>query len=695
MEQYHHHRDQQQPTDHDDGQEDQADVVAAEAMRPDAQHEPRDAGGGVLDIIAQVDEQLKRIREAQQTQDAELTSLSERFRQLEESEHAIQRDRESLEADRAALEQQREEVEQLQIEVGRERESWEREQREREHRLSQQHESLCQRENELVRRQEELNSELENLRRREQQLQQQRDQVDREREELQQRVDEAEGRLAEAETRMEALSNELAVAQQQRDESNEQIAEQQRQLDLAGEKLREFAEALSQQNTQIDQAASVMLTVRQQERTIAELRAQLAETSTENEGADDRVDELTALLHERDEQIGSLQDTIERLRAELDELSEQHQRETADEAAKSEHAAALQALRDRVAELERELEEAKRQGAASGQDERAADELRAKARRIAQVATHVRRRHARLKRMRALLRERAANAGNGSTVDRAANAQAIHEQHETIMQQLQEAEQQREQVKHMRASLAAAERKMIRKWARPRAVTVMLGLLVLLIANVAAAWGLANHFVPAERTASITVEPRTTNGRDLEQADLERWQQWHEAVVYEDGFLKSLAQRLRERRLDEFGSAATLKTFFNEHLTVDAGPRGEVTYTLAGRDPAALTGVLDVLASTLVIESDRRMSARGDRAWAVAKNEREVGGRLRYAALNEWLLDDHRLFWTLPFLAGTLFVTVIILRLIYLRLIRAKQLFDEATSIVEDGEGGGAISSAV
>lgn len=654
-----------------------------------------EAGDGVLELIAQVDEQLKRIRHAQQTQDEGLNSLADRFHRLEESECTIKEEREALEAERSALAKQREDVERMQVEIGREREAMNNEQRECENRISEQHASLQQREEELTRRQDELNAELDRLREREQQLQEQGESLDREREELHRRVEEAESRLAEAETRMNELSQQLASVEAERDTSRERLAEQRRQLEMAGEKLREFADALNEQNTQLDHAASAMALVKQQERKIEELQQQLAEgTPDKHASSADGANELERELQEKNQQIESLNATIEQLRGELSGLAEQKAANPEASSVDDGRETEMQSLRERIKELERELTTAKEEAAAAHAaaearaNQPSADELHAKAKRVAQVATHVRRRRRRLKYVRELLRERAAGlprqANHAGEDDPSANREAIHQQHEALMQQMQEIEQQREQVKETRAALAATERNMIRQWAKPRAVTVMLGVMALLAANIAAAWALTNHFVPAERTASITIEPRTSTGQTLEPEAVERWQQWHAEIVTDDAFMRTLAQRLGERRLDDFGDPAALKETFRDRLTIDRSPDGAITYTLAGQDAAKLTGALDVLASTIVIESDRQMRSRGDRAWAVARNERKEGGSLRYSLMNAWTLADDRHLWMLPFLGGTLLMTALAMWLIYTRLIRAKQLFEESVSVVQD-----------
>jgi hypothetical protein len=649
---------------------------------------PTDSNGDVLDLIAQVDEQLKRIRDAQQAQDEGLTTLAERFHQLEESEKKLQQESESLRTDREAIARQREEIERLQGELARTRESWENEQRERESQINSQREDVQRREGEVSRRTEELKTQADQLRQREEQLQNHREALDQERDELQRRVERAENNLAETENRMNEIAQRLAATEQERDSLCEQLATQKRQLDLAGEKLREFAAALKEQNAQVSQGASAMVLVKKQEQTIAELQQKLTESRTHDEQSAQQSDQLAEQIRERDQKIQSLTDTIESLRSELAELNTTRSN---DESLTEEHEAQVQSLNDRISELELKLTEAKEALQKARQRERqralelpdsqqqAADALRKKAKRIAQVATHVRRRRRRLQRVRAILREQSGNAHS-----RAAGSSATHEQYETIKQQMQEIEHQRRQLRDMHATLAATEQRMIRKWARPRAISLLFGLLALLLVNVAAAWALANYFAPAERSASITIEPRTAAGRALEPDEARRWQQWHATIVQDESFVRAIAQRLRERRLDAYGDPNQLEAVFRNNLTVDTGPGGQVTYTLAGHNRAEITGVLDVLASTLMIESERSMGSRGDRTSTVVLNERRQGKSMHYAMMNAWTLNDNRVMWMLPILVATILLTVTALRLIYTRLIQAKQLFDEATSVIED-----------
>jgi DNA repair exonuclease SbcCD ATPase subunit len=668
-------------------------------------NDPLAESAGVLSLIAKVDEQLNRIRSAQHAQDEELNILTERLRELEQTEqfvkqqretitrereqfdqqretltherenidqqrHEIERDRQTLQAEREQLDEQRqalesenervmrqrEEFEQAQIELGREREHWDREQHSRESKLNESREEIAAREQELAQRQKELDGELDRLRQLEQNIQQQRDAMDREREELTRRIEDAERRHAESEHRINELTGQLQQSHHDRDQLDEKLSESRQQLDAASAKLEELASVLGEQNLHLNRAASAMAVVKQQERRIAELEEQLAqagkvrdaasESAAANEMLARQVQEHAAAVEQRDQQIESLTATIEQLRLELKTAVEQPAKTTAE---------------------------------ANGPkiDE---DELRAKAKRIAQVATHIRRRHARLKRMRELLRSRGTST-NTSAPDPAKDA-ATHEKHQKLMQQAQSLERLFAKLRHRQTALAEAEKRMVRRWARPHAITVLIGIMVLLAANVAVSFGLANYLAPAERSASITIEPRTSSGNALAPDVLHNWQQWHAAIVQDESFIRTLAQRLRERRLDGFTDATSVQVAFRNDLTVDLGPRGDVTYTLAGRDTAMITAVLDVLAQSIVVESERRMSMRGDGAWAVARNERKDGQSLRYAAINDWTLDDPRLMWMLPLLGGSLLATVLLVWLIYTRLIRAKRIFDDLTSEV-------------
>lgn len=420
--------------------------------------------------------------------------------------------------------------------------------------------------------------------------------------------------------------------------------------------------------------------------------AQLAEEQLRRQ-LEERVDAEAAgvgqeaALAEHAAKIAALTAEIERLHSQAavdlkERLEEQAQTHAAElQKAHGEDASQIKSLRQRIKELESELCEARSAAEAAApasatagaavSEEQVSQKLREKAERITAVAEHLRRRKARLAKLRMLLAHRTMQ------IEHSPHARARTEE---VLQ----LENERMRLSEVKQSLIVAERSMIRKWARHRSAVAVAGLFVIALICAGASWLVANHVSPARISASVTMEARNHQRDPLGPEQAAAWRDWHVQVLNDPGFHHTVAKRLAERRIEHLTTASALAQRLNGNLTVDDAQDGALTLTLAGSDRDETTAVLDVLAATLAMESNRQSDQRGDNSPAVISSERREGGRIRYAALNPVPIRDVRLYVAAPMFAVLLVATLALILLMYRRLSKAQSVFEQdATLLVE------------
>ncbi len=247
----------------------------------------------------------------------------------------------------------------------------------------------------------------------------------------------------------------------------------------------------------------------------------------------------------------------------------------------------------------------------------------------------------------------AAEAPAASTTTRRtskATAAAAHKDVELRTKHVSQMNEQRQRLATMHAQLKAAEKKMKRRWARPRAAVVV-GWMVGGTAMLAgASWMIASHYSPAVISASVDLVAKTPARRSLSAEDSANWQKWHAGMINDPRFHLTLAKRMAERRLDKYDDPEAFSRWLSDDLTVDASHHGRITLTLAGTSKHEVTQFLDILAITLASVSNRQVGNRSDGASAELQGERKVRGRLRFSTLNPVAILDHR-----RYVAGAIF----------------------------------------
>ena len=700
----------------------------------------RAAGEEVFDILSDVQLQIERLRGLHRGHDEKLAALTARSREIEtagqevaQQQAAVQQQQDTLAkrehqlatarrqnaATEAELERQQAQFVEQQAVGETDRAELERGTRDLEQReaaLSQQQAELfperfdelsdrCQSLQDQVSAGESKITELgRELDRRAQQVDA-KDQQCREAEEqsqsLQQQVAELQSTVAETNERAESLNREAeskaAALTEQMEELEATAQERSASLDeyrdkfqTAQERIRDLAGTLEEQQPRLEEGAEAVATVQQQRQQIGELTNQLAQYKVASDPdqlrqKDERIEELVEALRQARGQSAGEQShaeaearihelttendqlRIEAERAAIETQEALRQLEQHDHAGSADDGEDIVALHQRIEQLERTLAEARAVDLHPSRSrfDHPADGAGNEVQRLGVEAQHLQRRRVRLARLRRALRARTRPdpiTGPETEVD-------------SFDQQDQERHAQ--QLTELREMLAASEREMIRRWARPWAVVTLGWVAVLAVIVAGASWFLADHFAPATVSSSVTFEAKNRSGAPLSIEEAESWRSWHTDLLVDTGFTNTLAKRLADRRLDRYGDPNALRQRFLADLTIDALPEGIMTVSLAGTDPQEITALLDALATTFVTESSRRMSKRGDGPHAVVKGGTKEGDRLRYATLNPIPIHDERLQYA-GYVFGAAFpACLLLIWVIYRRLARAKSVFDD------------------
>lgn len=431
----------------------------------------------------------------------------------------------------------------------------------------------------------------------------------------------------------------------------------------AQKQLKQLTEAREQDRTSSAQHSHVLEAVR------AEHESELESLRSEHEQS---MDELRS---ERDARVQSMKEEIDRLTASLEEVSEAGGDQASDEQ--------LEFLQQRVAELEAKLAEARTAGD-SADIEQFKREMKSKVKRINAAAQHLSRRRKRLQRARQLLEQRRRQMKSQPQRSPAvpdAQVKANKEEHARRMRAI---EQQRRELEEVRSFLANSERELMRRWARPKAVASVGWLVFLVIVAGVGSWFAADVFFPAPVTATVSFTPQSENPREFDAQDAANWQKWHAEYILSREFQEALARRCRDRNLEPYGDVNVLSARLSNDLNLDLSEPRTLTASLDGYDAGDTQLLLDMLASTLSLESSRHMGKRADDAKAVPVGERKEGGRLRYSTLNPPPPIKDRLMFAGPIFAGTMIVLLTVMVIVYTRLARSKRVFEEDLQLFRD-----------
>jgi hypothetical protein len=298
-----------------------------------------------------------------------------------------------------------------------------------------------------------------------------------------------------------------------------------------------------------------------------------------------------------------------------------------------------------------------------GDESEYAADLREKAERITAVADHLRRRKARLARVRELRRQKRTTP---SSLER------------MTTEQVAKMERERRTLEEARRAVELKERKLVRRWARSKAVTVLGAFMIMLLVSAGASWLIADWMFPAQVSAATILEAKGPDHKPVAADKADAWRNWQTELLKNHAFHQTLAKKMAERRLDAYSDPAVLSQHLKSNLTVDLDRDGVMVLTLAGFDSDEITSFLDLMTGTIVSESNRTYTKKSDPIRTVATGERREGGRTRYATVNPVPIKDDRMHYALPIFGAMLVVCIVMIVVGYTQLLKAKRVFEDA-----------------
>lgn len=403
--------------------------------------------------------------------------------------------------------------------------------------------------------------------------------------------------------------------------------------------------------------ASESAKLNEQSATIEKLTAEVHRLETE-------LSERVSDVNNADETNAAYMEELQALRSRVMELesvpsestdSAELQQQLRDMEAKAAQSAQLQ---ERINELEHALKKAQSKSDKGGSG--SSKNIDEKVQRIRAAAEHLQRRRARLQRLRHLIELH-------KPADGSPKSESTAEQIELAQQSIAEA----------RSALAMSEREMMKKWARSRSMVGVAFATIMIAVLAAGAWFSADHFFPPKAVASVTLEARTKTSGTLTGDDGAQWSQWHAEMLNDRTFRSTLAKRMVERQLPQYGTESAIDSVMKNNVTVDAVQPGEITITMADHDAHEALQLLDTMASTLSTVSAREAGKRTDGARTVVRGETGAGGATQFASLTGVKLDDERPIYAAIIFGSTLVVVLVFSFGVYSRLVRSKRIFEE------------------
>lgn len=476
-----------------------------------------------------------------------------------------------------------------------------------------------------------------------------------------------EGRVAELEIALsesrkgpspnDSLAREIEAKQDELESCLQQIRDLEgRETERANvaQQLREQEEALAARDARITELESEIREVKMaREAAVAQLRAELATAQNEIPGS--VKEELEIARHdvaEREEAITRLSNHIRTLQSAASETRAAAQQ--ADESYRTQ----IQSLRE---ETERRVEEARREGEEAGRASvppvpiGPTEEQILRRQRLQNYRQALSRRRNKLQMQRAKVKDAATKVRN---LD--GTRQTLVDFHQT---------------------LEKMERRMVRRWARPKATThaFMLLLMVMLVAGTSY-FGVM-EFWPVPYVVNATVDAKGDPGVPLNQDQRDAWQSVHEQMIMSEQILDATSERLRQRGLIEMANREVLDEHLAERLSHNSTEPGKITFHLTGSNSGETTRLLETYLLAFMSESNAGRSLRTDRAKTRI---------LTPATLDPVPIEDPRLIYAGYTFGGSLAAVCLLMMVFYMRLTNVKKVLDIDddlfTPMLDDGE---------
>ncbi len=558
-------------------------------------------------------------------------------------------------------------------------------------------------------------------------------QFDEERQALEDRVVQAEALASDTarmESRISELENALTAANDRAEQAEQAAkarprrkaasgagpAELTEQLEDAAGQLAKYARALKEQTAKLEQASQATAVIEQQKHEIERLTGQVAALRFSGDAQEvhrraRRMAELTDALRQArgqtasepdiaamEQQIAELNAEVGRVRLEAEqakvsceEARRQLEAHAATAAAQHVEQAKLTAQEAEIAALATQVQQLQAQlqlaqsapPPAPPQPDDSAQQALGE-----QIATQERELDAARTRIGQLEHELTQARTSAPAPQQPSSRSSAPKSDDDLKQKvklMRELAEQRQQMAQQRAYLAAAEKEMVKKWARPKSVVTFGWLVGLALFVGVVSWLLAGRYFPPKLAASVVLEGKPESRLDFSLEQAANWSAWHAEMLTDRNFVRTLAKRMDERRLPEWSDPEVLAERLFEDVSIDTTELGRVTLTAAGSGKVQLRQWLDIVATTMAAESNRQIGKRSDDARALVLGKRREGGRIEYSVLNPGSLSDLRLFVAAPLFCALMYGTLTGIRRVYRALLAVKRVMQRDPGLVASG----------
>jgi len=227
-------------------------------------------------------------------------------------------------------------------------------------------------------------------------------------------------------------------------------------------------------------------------------------------------------------------------------------------------------------------------------------------------------------------------------------------------------------------TIAQAQRRQDRQRAGTKAgVLVLCAVGVLAIVSIMG-WLIAGQFAPATYVARAVVEADWRT-RELGEDELAEWQRFHESLLADPGLLTTAAERMERRGITSLGTPSRLKARLGADMNVTSPQPGTLVLELQGIGADRTRRVLDTFVTAFASAANASIQRRTDGAGTLVTTPAQVA---------EEPIRDERMLYAILFLGGGVGLSVLGGALLWRRLARAKNRFEQDTllaGVMDDG----------
>jgi chromosome segregation ATPase len=238
--------------------------------------------------------------------------------------------------------------------------------------------------------------------------------------------------------------------------------------------------------------------------------------------------------------------------------------------------------------------------------------------------------------------------------------------------------EQCEQILRQRADLVAARERIIEGERRIQKQNTRSKVAVILLCGTGVfgilgglSWGLAQHLAPATfvGTAIISADGR---GRDLNPAELNEWQKYHENLLSDPRFHQMAAERFSRLGVQPLAGASDVQKLVENEIKTEVVTPGQMMIHMQGKGSSRTERILNTLVGSFVSHANAAQMQRTDGAVTKTFDQTRIGREP---------LDNTRTYWALAFLGGGLVVVTAAAVVLWKKLSGARTKFERDTAL--------------